>query len=118
MSLRQPWFLVMAPKAANRFGSHWVGYRAPPCGDVIGRLVTPENRRALAAFAIIWLIATLLIWLWSVTTGMFSPAFAIMATVLIAGVMVASFIRLVCVQMADHVRRDQVRRVRRTGQSR
>ena len=101
MSLRQPWFLVMAPKAANRFGSHWIGYGARPPGDVLARLVTSENRRLLAVFAVVWFAATLTIWLWGFWTGMFSLAFAVLATVLVAGIVVASFVRFVCVRMAE-----------------
>ena len=114
MSLRQPWFLVMAPKAASRFGRRWVGYEATPCGDVISRLLTPDNRRMLTGFGIVWLAATLFIWLLGVPTGLFSPAFAILATVLVGGVVVASFVRLVCVQMAAQASAD----ARRKGQSR
>ena len=101
MSLRQPWFLVMAPKAGDRFGPHWAGYETPPRGDVLSRLVTSENRWPLAACVFVWLAATLLIWLWGFRSGMFSLAFAVMATVLVAGVVVASFVRLVCVRMAE-----------------
>lgn len=99
MSLRQPWFLVMAPKAGDRFRPHWAGYETPPRGDVLSRLVTSENRWPLAACVFVWLAATLLIWLWGFRTGMFSLAFAVMATVLVGGVVVASFVRLVCVRM-------------------
>jgi hypothetical protein len=99
MSLRQPWFLVMAPKAGDRFGRHWAGYDTPPRGDVLSRLVTPENRRPLMVCVFVWLAAALLIWLWGFRSGMFSLAFAVMATVLVAGVVVASFVRLVCVRM-------------------
>ena len=100
MSLRQPWFLVMVPKAGNRFGRHWDGYETTPCGDVLSRLLTPRHRRTLTGFGVAWLVATLFIWLCGVLTGIFSPAFAILATVLVGGVVVAGFVRLVCVQMA------------------
>jgi hypothetical protein len=101
MSLRQPWFLVMAPKAAARRNDFWVGYDTKlPCGDVVGRLVAPENRTALAAFVIGWLGAALLIWMWGFGSGAFSTTFAVLATVLAAGVTVASYVRLICVLMA------------------
>lgn len=99
MSLRQPWFLVMAPKAGDRFGRHWSGYETPPRGDVLSRLVTPENRRPLAGCGMVWLAATLLIWIWGFRSGVFSLGFSVMATVLAGGVVIASFVRLVCVQM-------------------
>jgi hypothetical protein len=101
MSLRQPWFLVMAPKAASRFGSHWVGYGTLPSGDVVARLVTSENRRVLTAFGAAWLAATLTIWFGGFLSGVFSLAFAMLATVLVAGIVVASFIRFVCVRMTE-----------------
>ena len=106
MSLRQPWFLVMAPKAGDRFRSHGAGYETPPRGDVLSRLVTSENRWPLAACGVVWLAATLLIWLGGFRSGMFSLAFAVMATVLIAGVVVASFVRLVCVRMVASEQRE------------
>jgi hypothetical protein len=101
MSLRQPWFLVMAPKAAARRNDFWVGYDTKlPCGDVVARLVASENRTALVAFGIGWFGATLLIWIWGFGSGAFSPTFSVLATVLTAGVTVASYVRLICVLMA------------------
>jgi hypothetical protein len=100
MSLRQPWFLVMVPKAAARRNDFWVGYGSKlPRGDVMARLITPENRTLLAAFGIAWLAATLLIWIGGFGSGAFSPAFSVLATVLAAGVVVASYVRLICVLM-------------------
>jgi len=106
MSLRQPWFLVMAPKAAHRFGSHWIGYETPPRGDVLGSLLAPKNKRLLMVFGGVWLAATLSIWLWTFGADGFSLAFAILATVLVTIIVVASFVRLVCVQMIEAPRRD------------
>jgi hypothetical protein len=100
MSLRQPWFLVMVPKAAARRTDFWAGYDTkPPSGDVVARLVAPENRRLLAVFGIAWFVATLLIWMWGFVSGAFSLAFSVLATVLVAGVTVASYVRLICVLM-------------------
>jgi hypothetical protein len=100
MSLRQPWFLVMAPKAAARRNDFWVGYDGKaPCGDVVAHLVAPGNRTVLAAFVIAWFGATLLIWIWGFGSGAFSQAFSVLATVLTAGVTVASYVRLICVLM-------------------
>ena len=100
MSLNRPWFLVMVPKAATRRNDFWVGYDTKlPCGDVMTRLVTRENRTLLAAFGGAWLAAALLIWIVGCGSGMFSPAFAVMATVLAGGVVVASYVRLICVLM-------------------
>ena len=60
MSLRQPWFLVMAPKAAARRNDFWVGYGTKlPRGEVMARLVAPENRTLLAAFGVAWVVAAL-----------------------------------------------------------
>jgi hypothetical protein len=100
MSLRQPWFLVMVPKAAARRNDFWDGYSTKlPRGDVMARLVTRENRRLLAAFGIAWLVAASLIWIGGYGSGAFSPAFSVLATVLAAGVTVASYVRLICVLM-------------------
>ena len=101
MSLRQPWFLVMVPKAAAKRNDFWVAYDSkPPCGDVVTRMVAPENRMLLAAFVVAWLAAALLIWILGFGSGAFSAAFSVLATVLAAGVMVASYVRLICVLMA------------------
>jgi hypothetical protein len=100
MSLRQPWFLVMVPKAAARRNDFWVGYDTKPRGDVMARLVTRENRTLLAAFGVAWLVAASLIWIWGFGSGAFSPAFSVLATVLAVGVAIASYVRLVCVLMA------------------
>jgi hypothetical protein len=100
MSLRQPWFLVMVPKAATRRNDFWDGYDAkPPGGDVVARLVTRENRTLLVVFGVAWLIAAALIWIWGYGSGVFSPSFAVLASVLAAGVAVASYVRLICVLM-------------------
>jgi hypothetical protein len=100
MSLRQPWFLVMAPKAAARRNDFWVGYGTKlPRGDVMACLVKRENRTLLAAFGVAWLVAALLIWIWGYGSGVFSPAFAVLATVLAGGATVASYVRLICVLM-------------------
>ena len=100
MSLRQPWFLVMVPKAAARRNDFWVGYDTkPPCGDLMTRLLMPQNPRLLAAFGIGWLAATLSIWIWGFGSGAFSLAFSVLASVLAAGVVVASYVRLICVLM-------------------
>ena len=99
--MRNRWFLVMVPKAAARRNDFWVGYGTKlPCGDVVARLVAPENRTLLAALGIAWFVATLLIWIWGFGSGAFSPAFSVLATVLAAGVVVASYVRLICVLMA------------------
>jgi len=98
MSLRQPWFLVMAPKAAARRNDFWDGYGTKlPRGDVVARLLTRENWTLLAAFGVAWFVVASLIWIWGCGSGVFSPAFAALATVLTAGATVASYIRLICV---------------------
>jgi hypothetical protein len=100
MSLRQPWFLVMVPKVATRRNDFWDGYDTkPPRGDVMARLVMRENRTLLAVFGVAWLVASALIWIGGCGSGLFSPAFAVLATVLAAGVVVASYVRLICVLM-------------------
>jgi hypothetical protein len=119
MSLRQPWFLVMVPKAAARSNDFWAGYGSkPPCGDLLTRLVMPENRTIPAAFGIAWFVAILLIWMVGYGSGAFSPAFSVLATVLVAGVVVASYVRLICVLMASPTAerdKDLAHRERRTG---
>jgi hypothetical protein len=100
MSLRQPWFLVMVPKAAARRNDFWDGYGTKlPGGDVMARLVTRENRTLLTAFGVAWVVAASLIWIWGYGSGAFSAAFSVLATVLAAGVAVASYVRLICVLM-------------------
>jgi uncharacterized membrane protein len=99
MSLRHPWFLVMAPKAAARFDGRHAGNKAVPCSDVLGSLMASANQRQLTVFGGVWLVAVLAIWLCGFGTRMFSLAFTIVATLLITFIVVASFVRLVCVQL-------------------
>ena len=90
----------MAPKAAARRNDFWVGYGTKvPRGDVMARLVTRENRTLLAAFGVAWVVAASLIWIWGYGSGAFSAAFSVLATVLAAGVTVASYVRMICVLM-------------------
>jgi hypothetical protein len=103
MSLRQPWFLVMVPKAAARRNDFWVGFETKPRGDVMARLVTRENRTLLAAFGVAWLVAASLIWIWGFGSGAYSTAFSVLATVLAVGVVIAGYVRLVCVLMAPPI---------------
>jgi hypothetical protein len=103
MSLRQPWFLVMVPKAAARRNDFWVGYDTKPRGDVMARLVTRENRSLLAAFGVAWLVAASLIWIWGFGSGAFSPAFFALRDRAGGGVAIASYVRLVCVLMAPPI---------------
>jgi cation transport regulator ChaC len=44
-------------------------------------------------------VAASLIWIWGYGSGVFSPAFAVLATVLAGGATVASYVRLICVLM-------------------
>ena len=84
MSLRQPWFLVMVPKAAASRKDFWVGYGAKlPAGMSMARLITPEDWTLLAAFVVAWVVAASLIWIWGFGSGAFSLAFAVLATVLV-----------------------------------
>jgi hypothetical protein len=55
----------------------------------------------LASFVILWIGGTGAIWLWGFWSGLFSAEFAILATVLVAGILIASFIRLLCARMAE-----------------
>jgi uncharacterized membrane protein len=99
MSERQPWFLVMMPSDANRAGSQWVRQGAASRRKVVVRPITTEGWLSLAAFIAALVVATLAIWLWGFRSGTFSLAFAIMATVLVIGIVVAGFIRLVNARM-------------------
>jgi len=96
---RKRWFLVMRPEDANQPGSAWFRVGAASRGKLVVRPIAPEGWLSLVAFLMFWIAATMAIWVWGYRSGMFSAAFAIMATVLVAGIVVAAFIRLVCERM-------------------
>ena len=101
MNPRRPWFTVMTVKDANHPGSRWGRLDAASLGKVVVRPVTSEGWLALAAFVLAWVVAALMIWVWGFRSGAFSLAFAILATVLVAGVVIASFVRLVMIRMME-----------------
>lgn len=105
MSNRRPWFLVMTPSDANQPGSYWVRAGAASRGKVVVRPITVEGWLSLLAFVVALVAAILAIWLWGFGPGTFSRAFAILATVLVVGIAITSFILLVNARMttlADH----------------
>ncbi len=97
----KPWFLVMTPEDANRPESQWARQGAVSFGKVVARPVAPEGWLALAGFIVVLVVATLAIWLWGFRSGTYSLAFAIMATVLVALLLVIGFIRLVRARMTQ-----------------
>jgi uncharacterized membrane protein len=101
VSGRRPWFLVMMAKDANQPGPNWVRLDAASCGKVVVRPVTSAGWVSLTAFGFVWLAAMLVIWVWGFRSGVYSLAFAILATVLVAGIVIAGFIRLVCIRMTE-----------------
>ena len=101
MSARRPWFAVMTVKDANRPGSRWVRLDAASLGKVVVRPITAEGWAVLGTFVLAWIAATLVIWVWGFRSGAFSLAFAIFATVLVAGIVIASFIRLIMIRMTE-----------------
>lgn len=101
MISRRPWFSVMTARNADQPGSHWTRLDAASLGKVVVRPITSEGWLSLVAFVLVWIVATLVIWLWGFRSGAFSLAFSIFATVLVAGIVVASFIRLVVIRMTE-----------------
>ena len=99
MNPRRPWFTVMAAKDANQPGSQWARLDAASLGKVVVRPVTSAGWLSLAAFVVVWIAATLVIWVFGFRSGEFSLAFAILATVLVAGIVIATFIRFVVIRM-------------------
>ena len=99
MNPRRPWFAVMTAKDANRPGSQWARLDAASLGKVVVRPVTSAGWLSLAAFIVVWIAATLVIWVWGFRSGAFSLAFAILATALVAGIVIATFIRFVVIRM-------------------
>jgi hypothetical protein len=99
MSDHRPWFLVMRPSDANQPGSNWVRLGAASRGKVVVRPITSEGWLSLAAFVAALVAAMLAIWAWAVRSGIFSVAFAILATVLVLAIVIGGFIRLVMARM-------------------
>ena len=98
---RNRWFLVMKPGEANRPGSAWFRVGAASRGKLVVRPIAPEGWLSLMGFLVVWVAATVAIWIWGYGSGAFSSAFAILATVLVAGIVIAGFIRLVVGRMTE-----------------
>jgi hypothetical protein len=96
---RNRWFLVMRPGDANKPGSAWFRVGAASRGKIVVRPIAPEGWLALVAFAAAWVMGSIGIWVGGFGSGEFSPGFAILATVLISGIVIAGFIRLVVGRM-------------------
>lgn len=99
MISRRPWFTVMASKDASQSGSRWRRLDAASLGKIDVRPVSSAGRLSLAIFVFVWIAATLAIWVWGFRSGAFTLAFAIFATVLVAGIVIVTFIRLVVLRM-------------------
>ena len=98
---RNRWFLVMKPGDANRPQSAWFRVGAAARGKLVVRPIAPEGWLSLAAFLVAWIFGSIAIWVWGYGSGEFSLAFAVLATVLIAGIVIAGFIRLVIGRMTE-----------------
>ena len=102
---RDRWFLVMRPGDANRPGSAWFRVGAAR-GKFSIRPIASQGWIALACFVAAWTLSSATIWGWGYGSGAFSAEFAIMATVLIALIVIAGFIRLVVGRMMELPPRD------------
>src|SRR4051794_13538750 len=110
MELRNRLFLMMRSGDASQAGFPWFMVGTAARGRFVLQPVAVAGWLALASFVILWIVAACAIWLWGFRSGLFSAEFAILATVLVAGIQVAGFIRLVCARMAEPPRsRDQSR---------
>jgi hypothetical protein len=97
--MRGRWFLVMTSASADRPDSAWFRVGLVSRGKVVVRPIAPHGWLAVGAFLTVWVLASIAIWVLGYGSGEFSLAFAILATVLVAGIVIAGFIRLVCVTM-------------------
>ena len=98
---RNRWFLVMKPGDANKPGSAWFRVGAASRGKIVVRPIAPQGWLSLIAFLAVWLLALLAIWVWGYGSDGFSLEFAILATVLISGIVIAGLIRLVVGHMTE-----------------
>jgi len=97
MISRRPWFMVRTSKDANPSGSRWSRLDAASLGKLVVRPITSEGWVLLAVCVVGWIAATLVIWVLGFRSGEFSLAFAILATVLVAGIVIAIFVRFVVI---------------------
>jgi hypothetical protein len=104
--MRNRWFLVMKPGDANRPGSGWFRIGGASRGKLVVRPIALEGWLALAGFVAAWLLATIAVWVCGYGSGEFSLAFAMLATVLVAGIVIAGFIRLAVGRMTQLTPRD------------
>ncbi len=99
MQKRKRWFLVMGPGDANRPGSAWFRAGAASRGKLVVRPITTEGWLSVGLFVIVWIVASMAIWVLGYRSGVFSLAFAVMATFLIAALAIVGFWRLICTRM-------------------
>ena len=101
MEMRNRLFQMLSARDANRTEFPWFMAGAPPHSKIAVRPIAPEGWWALAAFIAVWVVATVVIWVWGYLSGTFSMAFAIMATILVAGIGIAGFLRLMLSRMTE-----------------
>lgn len=98
--MRNRWFRIAKPGNASRSGSAWFKVGRVADGKLVIRPITPQGWWALASFLMAWATATLTLWVVGYGHYGFTLEFAILGTVLVAMLILASLIRLVCVRMA------------------
>jgi hypothetical protein len=100
MELRSRLFLMMRCSDASQASIPWFMVGAATPGRLMLRPRADAGWLALTAFGVGWILVSGAIWLWGFRSGLFSAEFAVLATVLVAGIVAACFIRLLCARMA------------------
>jgi hypothetical protein len=95
----RPWFLVMTADDANRPGSSWVRLGAVSRGKVAVRPIAPEGWLTVIVFVLALVGAEIAVWAGAFRSGALSLPSAIVATILIAVIVIAGFIWAVRARM-------------------
>jgi hypothetical protein len=99
----KPWFFVMMPQDADRPGAQWARDENASHGRLVVWPIALEGWIALFAFAATVLAVPLVVWLGMVLPGAMPAALAIVWTVMVEAILIATFILLVHTRMTSPV---------------
>jgi hypothetical protein len=107
----KPWFFVMMPEHADRPGAKWVRSEGVSRGRMVVWPIALEGWIALFVFAATAIAMPLMVWLGMVLPGLMSAPLAMVWTVIVEAILVATFILLVQSRMTSPVAVQRPKRV-------
>jgi hypothetical protein len=101
MEMRSRLFEMMKSGDASQPGYPWFMVGVASRGTAPADAAVPKGWIAVAGFAIVLAPAMSLIWGWGFASGVYSVAFAAVATILVIMIAIAGAIRLGCSRMIE-----------------